>query len=240
MKAHWWSCVLGLLCIPAEVILSTWTVSQDPLSISQVRVNSSTKITCSTSLPNPMGFYLQRGVHDNRDVVFLDLDDGQVTKNTIATEFIGRIHIVPDQQTRKGHGVTYGFTLQLSQLGLEDTDWYYCSWIHFNSETANQEKLSSSGTVIIVREQDPQEQCKNNIGDLIFIALSVTAFTGILVLFIGTLIVRRKRFKKRFRPARAVNPCRPNRPQHVSHQQRDQYCPYLTTSASTLDFRGIL
>lgn len=25
MKAHWWSCVLGLLCMPAEVMLSRWT-----------------------------------------------------------------------------------------------------------------------------------------------------------------------------------------------------------------------
>ncbi|XP_041818563.1 uncharacterized protein LOC121624761 [Chelmon rostratus] len=234
MRAHWWSCVLGLLCMPAEVILNTSTVSQDPSAISLVRVNSSTEITCSTSFPDPMGFYLHRGFHENRDVVFLDLENGQVNKISTAAEFVGRVRIASNWQTGKGDGFNYGFILQLSLLRSEDTDWYYCSWIYFKPETADLEKLSSIGTAIIVR--DYQEQCKTHIGDLIFIALSVTAFTIVLFLFIGALIVRRRRFKKRFRPARPVNPRRPNRPQHVSPQER----PYLITSASTLDFRGIL
>ncbi|XP_073345862.1 uncharacterized protein [Pagrus major] len=234
MKAHWWSCVLGLLCMPAEVILSTWTVSQEPMSISQVRVNSSTKITCSTSLSETMGVYLHRGFHGKKDVVFLALDKGQVTQDTIAKNFEGRIHIAKEQQITEGHG----FTWELSLLGLEDTDWYYCSWVYFNSVKGNQETRSSTGTIIIVRERDPQEQCRIHTENLIF--MSVTAFTAILILFIGAVIVRSKRFKKKFRPAREVRPSRPNRPQHVCPHQTVQHCPYLITSANPLDFRGIL
>ncbi|KAF1374228.1 hypothetical protein PFLUV_G00247470 [Perca fluviatilis] len=233
MKAHWWNCVLGLLCMPANVMLSTWTVSQDPSSIS-LRVNSSAKITCSTSLPEPMGLSLKRAFHDKRDIVFLSLKNGLVTKYTIVEEFVGRINVAPDQQIRAG----YGFTLQLSLLGQEDTDLYYCSWIYFKSETANIETLPSNGTIIIVKERDPQEQCRDHIWDLILIAFSVTALIVLSFLFAG-VIVRCKRFKKNFRPARAVKPPRVNRPQHVCVCQQ---CPYLDTYVNnpTLDFRGIL
>ncbi|XP_032358020.1 uncharacterized protein LOC116671134 isoform X2 [Etheostoma spectabile] len=188
MKAHWWSCVLGLLCMPASVMLSTWTVSQDPSSISLMRVNSSAKITCSTSLPDPLGLYLQSGFHDIRDIVFLSLENGLVTKNTTDPEFAGRINVAPDQQIREGHG----FTLQLSLLGEEDTNVYYCSWRYFKSETANIETLPSIGTVIIVKESYPHIQCGDHIWDLLLIAFSVTAFTVLLFLFVRG-IVRRKR-----------------------------------------------
>ncbi|XP_070783736.1 uncharacterized protein [Enoplosus armatus] len=221
--------------MPAEVLLSTWTVSQGPTSISLKRVNSSVEITCSTSLSDPMGFSLRRRFHGEGDVVFLALDNGQITKDTIATEFVGRIRIAPDQQTREG----YGFTLQLSLLRLEDTDLYDCSWIRFQSEKAIRQTMSSTGTIIIVRDRDPQEQCKHHVLDHIFIALSVTAFT-VLLLFIGALIVRRNRFKRHFRPAGAVKPPRPNRAQPVCPQHSPQHCPYMTTSVNRLDFRGIL
>ncbi|KAM8729486.1 uncharacterized protein AB9X84_026717 [Acanthopagrus schlegelii] len=236
MTAHWWSCLLGLLCMPAEVILSTWTVSQEPVSITQMRVNSSMKITCSTSMYETMGVYLRRSFHGKNDVVFLALENGQVTKDTITENFAGRIHIAKEQQITEG----CGFTWELSLLGLDDTDHYYCSWIYFNSEKGNQETRSSNGTIVLVGERDPQEQCSHNIDGLIFIAMSVTAFTAILSLIIGALVVRIKRFKKKFRPARDVRPSRPNRPQHVCHHQTVQHCPYLITSANSLDFRGIL
>ncbi|XP_038591382.1 uncharacterized protein LOC119915737 [Micropterus salmoides] len=225
MKAHWWSCVLGLLYMPAEVILSTWSVSQVPMSISLKKVNSSAEITCSCSLSYLIVFKLQRRFHGNEPVVFLSLENGEVTKNTIAEEFTDRINI---QQIEGG----YGFTLELSLLRLEDTDLYYCNWIHMESEKL--ETVSSNGTIIIVRDRDPHEQCKHLVLDFIFIGLSVTAFT-VLFLFLGVLIVRCLRFKKHFRPARAVKPSRPNRPQHVCHQQRAQHCPYLVTSLHTMD-----
>lgn len=222
--------------MPAEVMLTTWTVSQDPVSISLMRINSTAEIKCSTSLSDPMGLYLHRSFHSKGDIVYLALDKGQVTKNTTTEEFTDRIHVAPDQQIREG----YGFTMQLSLLGLEDTDLYYCSWSYFESETSSHKALPSAGTIIIVRETDPQEQCRDHILDLILIALSVTAFAAVLFLFIGVLIVRCKRFKKHFRPARGVKPPRPNRPQHVCPQQGAQHYPYLITSGNPLDFRGIL
>lgn len=211
--------------MPAEVILSTWSVSQDPMSISLKKVNSSAEITCSCSLSYLIVFKLQRRFHGNEPVVFLSLENGKVTKNTIAEEFTDRIHF---QQIKGG----YGFTLELSLLRLEDTDLYYCNWIHMESEKL--ETVSSNGTIIIVRDRDPHEQCKHLVLEFIFIGLSVTAFT-VLFLFLGVLIVRCLRFKKHFRPARAVKPSRPNRPQHVCHQQRAQHCPYLVTSLHTMD-----
>nr|XP_046232590.1 uncharacterized protein LOC124052418 isoform X2 [Scatophagus argus] len=193
-------------------------------------------MTCSTSLSDPMGVYLNRGFHGNRDVVYLDLRNGQVSHHTVAPEFVGRIDITPVQQNEKG----YGFKWELSLLGLEDTDWYYCSWIHFKSETAEQETRSSKGTLIIVREEYSQEQCNHHSEHLIFFVLSVTAVVFTLSLVIGVLIARCMQFKKNFRPARAVKPPRPNRSQHICHQQRIEHCPYMTTSANAMDFRGIL
>lgn len=221
--------------MPADVILSTWEVSQEPESISFMTINSSTEITCSTSLSQPLGVSLQREFHSNKRVVYLNLEDRKVTK-TISAEFTGRIDITPDQQMEEG----YKFTFQLSVLEQEDTDWYYCSWIYYNSKTSKKVTLPSKGTIIIVREGEPQTQCKNHIEDLVFIALSVTAFTAILFLFIGALIVRCKRFKKHFRPARPVKSPRPHRPQHVCPGQAAQHVPYLITSLHNTDFRGIL
>lgn len=97
-----------------------------------------------------MGVYLHRGFHANGDVVFLDMVNGRVTKNTIDAEFAGRIHVAPDQQIKEG----YGFTWQLSLLTLEDTDWYYCRWMYFKSKAVEQE--TSKGTIIIVRGGENQ------------------------------------------------------------------------------------
>lgn len=118
------------------------TVSQVPMSISLKKVNSSAEITCSCSLSYLIVFKLQRRFHGNEPVVFLSLENGEVTKNTIAEEFTDRINI---QQIEGG----YGFTLELSLLRLEDTDLYYCNWIHMESEKL--ETVSSNGTIIIVR-----------------------------------------------------------------------------------------
>ncbi|GAA6225995.1 uncharacterized protein LOC108872585 [Lates japonicus] len=235
MEARWWSCVLGLLCMPAEVLLHTWTVSQNPRSISIKRVNSSVDITCSTSLSNPMGLYLKRRFQ-GEDIVFLSLDKGQVTKDTTNPKFTGRIQVTPEEV-----GMGQGFTLQLSLLGLDDTDLYYCTWTHFKLQTSTREAQSSNGTIIIVREMDlQQKQCESHIIDLVLIFLCVTAFTFMLLLFIGALIMRCRRFKKRFRPARVVRPSRRDSPQYVCPQHRIQHRPYMITSLQTTDFRGIL
>ncbi|XP_070708292.1 uncharacterized protein [Pempheris klunzingeri] len=207
MAGHWWSCVLGLLCIPAEATLSPMEVLQSPLYISQMRVNSTAEITCSTSRSDPMGFSLHRRFHSDRSIVYLSIDNGQVTRNNIAPEFTGRIHASRDQQIREG----YGFTLRLSLLGLEDTDMYYCRWNYFNSEKEKREILSSNGTVIIIRERAPQ-QCSNHSWDLILVTSSVTALTLVLFVFIAALIARCKTFERRLRVTGAVTPSRPDRP----------------------------
>ncbi|XP_056286121.1 uncharacterized protein LOC130203748 isoform X2 [Pseudoliparis swirei] len=147
MKAHWWCCVVGLLCVPPWV-KSTSTVSQNPASISLTRVNSSADIGCSTSRPEPMSLALYRGFPAKERVVFLALDSGRVTKQTPAAEFLGRIRVA------QRAGPAHGFTLQLSLLGPRDTNLYYCLWGFFNAETSSTETLHSAGTVIVVRVQE--------------------------------------------------------------------------------------
>uniref|UniRef100_UPI0037E76C5C uncharacterized protein n=1 Tax=Semicossyphus pulcher TaxID=241346 RepID=UPI0037E76C5C len=235
MKAHWWSCVLGLLCMSGEVILSAEIVSQDPLSISLMRVNSSAEITCSTSLPDALGFSLY-GQFNNRNIVYLNLDNGVVTKTTIAAEFTGRIQVAPAQQISEGQG----FSLQFSLLGLGDTDVYYCSWSYLTPRTRTEVTQTGKGTIILLREKAPKEQCKYHILDHIIIALTVTACTVVLLFFIGALIVRCNRFKMKFRPAEVERTSRATRPPPVSPQQTFQHRAYLNTSADSLDSRGIL
>ncbi|XP_023263903.1 uncharacterized protein LOC111656424 [Seriola lalandi dorsalis] len=230
MEAYSWSCVLGLLCMPAEVILHTWTVSQAPLSVSFLRVNSSAEITCTTSLSNPMGLYLHRRFSGDRDVVFLSLTEGRITKHKTDPKFDNRIVVTADEQVMEGSG----FTLSLSLLELDDTDMYYCSWIHFSQQTHQKETQSSNGTIIIVKEEGLQEPCKDKILDVTLISLSMTAFAAVLVLFIVALILKCRRFRKTFRPA--AEPRRPTSPRHIC----PQHYPYMITSANPLDFRGIL
>ncbi|XP_072229173.1 uncharacterized protein [Leuresthes tenuis] len=183
MKGHWWSSVLGLLCMPAEVLLSNLAVSQNPSTISLLRVNSSLETTCFTSLSNPLSFTLRRKFQ-NEEVVHLHFGNEQIKKTTIAPKFAGRVLIPKDLQVKSA------ISLQLSQLGLEDTDLYYCRWTLLESE--NLVTVTSNGTIIIVRESVPQDQCENTILDLTLISLSVTALSVILSLFIGALIFKCK------------------------------------------------
>lgn len=224
-----WCCVLALLFMPAEVILHTWTVSQNPSAITITGVNSSVDITCSTTIENPIGLSLQRRFYSNfktTDVLYLAFTEGDMEKVTKAPEFEGRL-----QHRKSGEG--WGFTLTLSLLRLDDTDLYYCSWNHIDSQTYSSETYPSNGTIIIVRETYPDKQCKEYVLDIILIALSVTAVPFVFILVIGALIFIHKRFKKKFRPAR------PDRPQPNYPQRRFQPYSYLTTSGNPTDFRDI-
>ncbi|CAK6970624.1 uncharacterized protein LOC128381577 [Scomber scombrus] len=194
MRAHWWSCVLGLLCLPAEVTLNTWTASQNPSTISVVRVNSSVEITCSTTLQDPIGLYLATRFPNIGNIMFLSLRDGQVTKYSSIEEFKGRIQVTQKKQPAGSPE----FTMSLSLRGPEDTNLYFCRWTYF--ESSKRGELSSNGTVIIVTEKDPQEHCRFHFLDLTFITLRVTAFTIISCFTIRTLILRCKRFKKDVQP----------------------------------------
>ncbi|KAM4524495.1 uncharacterized protein PAE49_000788 isoform 2-T2 [Odontesthes bonariensis] len=184
MKAHWWSCVLGLLCMPAEVLLNNLAASQNPSTISLLRVNSSLETTCFTSLSNPLSLTLRRQFQ-NEEVVHLHFKNEQIKKTTTAQKFVGRVHITEELQVKSA------ISLQLSQLGLEDTDLYYCRWTLLKS--ANLVTVTSNGTIIIVRESAPQDQCEDTILDLTLISLSVTALSVTLSLFIGALIFKCKR-----------------------------------------------
>ncbi|KAF3853138.1 hypothetical protein F7725_013826 [Dissostichus mawsoni] len=73
-------------------------------------------------------------------------------------------------------------------MQLQDTDLYFCTW-SFVSEEIGPVQLSTNGTIIIVRE----ELCGNPILDLVLIAFSVTAFTVIVLLFTGAMILRDRR-----------------------------------------------
>ncbi|XP_074519929.1 uncharacterized protein LOC141785488 [Halichoeres trimaculatus] len=236
MGARWWSCMLGLLCIPVEITISTTTVSQAPSVISLKRINSSAEITCSTSVPGAKGFSLHRYFKGNKQIVYLNLIKGEVTKSTIVTEFTNRIRVVPAPPSSRGQR----FTLQLSLLGLDDTDVYFCSWSYLPKYPAKPQDQSGNGTIIIIRESGASEtQCKSNVLDLIFIILSVAAFFVILLFCIGALIVRCNRFSGEFRPAGEEVRSRPSRPQHPSPQHAE-HCPYLMTSGNPLYHRGLM
>lgn len=107
--------------------------------------NSTTEIKCLILHSDPLGVYLHRGFHDIKDVVFLQMKNGQITKETTSVDVRGRIRVSHNPLAEGSHG----FTWQLSQLRLEDTDWYYCEWLYPKSTTLVTK--TSIGTIIVVR-----------------------------------------------------------------------------------------
>ncbi|XP_054616169.1 uncharacterized protein LOC129171494 [Dunckerocampus dactyliophorus] len=225
MKVGWWSCVLGLFCIPT--VVHTWPVSQNPSQTSVVSVNSSLEITCSTVLPHPVGVYLRRHFRGRRDVLYLSLDKGRLAKSTVCAEFEGRIHITSFTHPDKGHG----FTIKLSLLQMEDTDLYNCQWTSFKLDTQTEQTILNNDTLIIVRDV---KQC-SNVLDLILIAVNVTVFT--VTMAAGGVILRnRYKFKKHFQPGIQSVPTRMYRIQRVCHHHRGHHDPYFE---NTVDIRYI-
>lgn len=108
-------------------------------------VNSSFDIICSTMFSEPSGVSLRRGFHDNEQIIFLNIEEGNITKTTSNENFEGRINVVRDQQIKSG----YGLRLQLSLLRLEDTDWYYCHWLQIKPTGAVED--NNQGVIVIVR-----------------------------------------------------------------------------------------
>lgn len=97
-----------------------------------------------------MGLYMHRRFHKEQDVVYLDLNEFSVTKDTISNKFKGRINVSPAKQITQE---LRGFTFQLSLLELEDTNLYYCEWIYTDNKL-NKLLMTSNGTVIIVRGEE--------------------------------------------------------------------------------------
>uniref|UniRef100_A0A1A7X748 Immunoglobulin V-set domain-containing protein n=2 Tax=Iconisemion striatum TaxID=60296 RepID=A0A1A7X748_9TELE len=242
MKAHWWSCLLGLLCMPTEVTLSFWTASQSPSSTAWVSINSSVEIVCTTSLRTPEGLTLHGRFH-KKEIAYLYIEEGVIKKLTLDTAFKNRTEITP---ARVDPGL--GFTLKLSLLGLDDTDLYYCQWSYLDKGQLEW-NLKSNGTIVIVKESGPPEHCKAPSVDLTFISLIAAVFVASLLIIIGVLVWKCRRFKKSFTPARPPRPPpRPPRPnrhqsvclhQHHGQQQTPQLYPYLITSPYTYTFRDI-
>ncbi|XP_029934009.1 uncharacterized protein LOC115378035 [Myripristis murdjan] len=236
MNAHWWNCMLGLLCMPGGVMLSNWAVSQTPPAISLTSLNLSAEISCSTSRPDPTGLRLTGHFHGHREIVYVHFKKNG-DKKTLHPDFMHRVDVVQDPETGPGTG----FTLRLSLLGLQDTDMYHCTWTYFNEMTLSLETLPSNGTIIIVRERDPYEQCNGDAVHLILIVLSLSAFAVILSLFIGALIFKCTRFKKHYRPAGATSRSKPSRrPLPALPPHRSEQLHYASTSSDSFDFRGIL
>ncbi|KAK5905520.1 hypothetical protein CgunFtcFv8_001478 [Champsocephalus gunnari] len=149
MEALGWSCVLGILCLPAEVLLHTWTVSQEPSSTSIKTINSSAEISCSTSLSDPVSLSLQRNFHSRTDVSFLYFQKGTIKKMTMTEELQNRIQVSERKQLDGGVGVSF----KIDMMQLQDTDLYFCTWSQEDKEPVT---LATNGTIIIVREEDPQ------------------------------------------------------------------------------------
>lgn len=134
----------------APVYLSlSLQVSQSPSAVALMKVNSSAEILCSTSLPDPTGLYLRGRFHNNRDVLYLSIADRAVGRTTIHNGFRGRVTVVSDQDQEVKR--CCDFTLRLSQLGVEDTDSYYCSWRYYDTKGKVLVQRHSNGTIIIVR-----------------------------------------------------------------------------------------
>ncbi|CAN9508946.1 unnamed protein product [Ophioblennius macclurei] len=226
MRVQRWSCLLGLLCMPAGVILDEWTASQHPSSTCFVKLNSTIDISCSTSLSDPLGLSLMRRFPEAVNVVYLSLDNGEIAKITQAAQFQNRIRVSPGSKVKNGHN----FTVQLSQLGVEDTNLFFCNWTHF--ENSKFKDLSSTGTVLLVGETDPEEKCESNSMELVLICLLVTVVVVIVVLSIVALVFKCMKFRDVFRPNGEVKPPTETRHRLVIPEQPVHHQPYLITSMS--------
>lgn len=165
-----------------------------------MRINSSADIKCSTSLTNPHALSFEGHFHGDMVVMYLSIDKGVVSTATSAKNFKGRISAVSDPEANHGCGLT----LQLSMLAMMDTDMYYCIWTYYNIKTSSLETKKSNGTIIIVRDRDPAEDCHGYM-DLTLIVLSVAAIVVIFFIFMAALIWRCTRTKQHYKPAKARN-----------------------------------
>ncbi|XP_015251184.1 PREDICTED: uncharacterized protein LOC107098183 [Cyprinodon variegatus] len=238
MKAKWWSCVLGLLCMPAEVILKSYTASQSPSSISYVRVNSSMEIECSSNLEKPTGLSFKRHFLGDEQILYLFYGDG-AGKLTKKATFKERIDVIQNQPKTGDHRKV---RIKLFQMGRNDTDLYYCSWTYMNETNYVELSLESNGTVIIVSEHGPEIKGSDHALEMTLIYSSIAAFTFILIVIIGIMTVRCRRFKKDFTPDRPYAPPLPPRPSraprpiqpgNIYPQEPNPYhCPYMMTSTN--------
>uniref|UniRef100_A0A669BCT4 Immunoglobulin V-set domain-containing protein n=1 Tax=Oreochromis niloticus TaxID=8128 RepID=A0A669BCT4_ORENI len=197
-----------------------------------MRVNSSAEIMCTTSLANPMGLYMHRRFHKEQDVVYLDLNEFSVTKDTISNKFKGRINVSPAKQITQE---LRGFTFQLSLLELEDTNLYYCEWIYTDTKL-NKLLMTSNGTVIIVRGEE-----NHAFHYIQSTSIKSGATFNLIVYNVENVSFVFLQYKKKFRPAVPELPPRSERLRQTCSCHH--HSAYLVTSLSTdvnTDFRGLL
>ncbi|XP_067101703.1 uncharacterized protein [Osmerus mordax] len=232
MEALLWRGVLVVLCTPAVLTCPggpECPVVQSPGALSFNGPNSSAEILCSTSRPNPMGLYLRGRFRGNRLVAYLDMNDKAVIRTSVEAEFRGRLVVVEQPAVKRCCTVA----LRLSWLRVVDTDSYSCTWMYFDSDTSSPLEFRSKGSVIIVRERDPNKPCLDGfVMDLILIVLSLLAFVIAFFVFIGALVWKCTRKRRQFMPGRANRQNRPRHP-HQHHQRCPQQSPAAHRQPST-------
>lgn len=204
----WWSCVLGLLCVSAHQAMANVIATQTPSSTSTV-LNASVSIVCSISLKHAFGVTFIRRF-DTADIVFLELNAGDIKGNFTAPSFNGRVHF------SKAHGSDPAFVFTLTRLQADDTDLYYCKWIVFANKGVT--RYTSNGTIIIVRKEVTSESDKvpkchdDDIQGVILMALSISSIPLVLCILILSAVALCKRFAQKFTPSRSVVSPPPRRP----------------------------
>ncbi|KAG5854234.1 hypothetical protein ANANG_G00035630 [Anguilla anguilla] len=202
MEVLRWTCVLGLLFTLARAARAeSPVVFQSPKAISLMKVNSTAKIQCRTTLINPTGLYLKRRFSKELEVLYFSVG---TSKRTVNQEYKHRLSMI---------GECCDYTLQLSLLGVKDSDGYYCIWSKLDEQSGGVKRYESTDTIIIIRERDPKEDCNriHNLQQILFL-LSVTAGAVVVCVFLGVLMWRCTRTKESYRPV-------------VTNQRHHQLCP---------------
>lgn len=103
------------------------------------------------SSPRVLGLSLvQQFHHEPKQIVYLSLKDGQISKQTTIKDFQNRIEVAAVQQNSEG----FRFSFRLSLLQTSDTNLYFCTWSRVMPHLGTTEFLSSNGTVIIIRGEE--------------------------------------------------------------------------------------
>ncbi|XP_015211554.1 uncharacterized protein [Lepisosteus oculatus] len=189
------------------------SVSQMPGLISQ-KENSSAEIRCATSLKEMDGLYLRRRYAQKMDVLYVFLSN---MTSTVVNQYQHRLSV---------KGQCCDFVFLISQLTVRDSDAYYCTWSKLDMEKAQMINYDSNGTMIIVKEKDPMEEChrRKNINQILFI-ISVSMAVLVITVFTCTFIWWCTGKRDTYKPARA--------------HQRNQYIKYTKGTEYTNNFTDV-
>lgn len=88
---------------------------------------------------NLVGLYLKRRFYSDTEILYVSLSNLKTNINKLY------------QHRHSMTGQCCDFTFHLSQLMVEDSDSYYCSWRQINTKKMDAETYHSEDTIIIVR-----------------------------------------------------------------------------------------